>query len=84
MLLLAICARCYAQSRMRSAMLLVRAKTTCLQSTETGEGIRLVSSFFSELENTVDVLDDKYGKRLRFSDVQRLLPSRGMISEKAA
>ena len=58
---------------------LVRGKTECLSSVETGEGVRRVNSFFSELENAVDVLDDKYAQPSRLADVQRLLDSRGIV-----
>ena len=57
-----------------------RAKTDCLGKTSSGDDIKKVNEFFTELESAVEVLDDKFSKRSTFVNVQRLLPSRGMVA----
>jgi hypothetical protein len=47
----------------------------------TGSDIRSVSSYFSELERATDVLTRKYSSQSRFSKVQVLLPSQGMVAK---
>ena len=58
---------------------LLRAKSDCLGQTLSGDGIRRVNQFFSELEDAVEVLEDKFSKRSTFANVQRLIASRGMV-----
>ena len=59
---------------------LVRAKSDCLDQVSRGDGIRRVNSFFSELDSAIRVLEDKFSNRSGFGNVQRLLPSRGMVA----
>ena len=61
------------------ASALLRAKSDCLGQTLSGDGIRRVNQFFSELEDAVEVLEDKFSKRSTFANVQRLIASRGMV-----
>ena len=56
------------------------AKSDCLPKISTGDGIKIVSDFFRELDGAVGVLDKKYNDRSRDRYVQRLLPSRGMVA----
>ena len=56
------------------------AKSDCLSKISTGDGIKIVSDFFRELDGAVGVLDKKYNDRSRDRYIQRLLPSRGMIA----
>ena len=42
---------------------LIRAKSQCLDKVSTGEGIRRVSGFFSELESAAESLQDKFGQQ---------------------
>ena len=56
-------------------------KRDLFTSTESGDDIGRVNKFFNELEDAVAVLDEKYSHRGgRFSTVQRLMPSRGMVA----
>ena len=55
-----------------------RAKADCLGETSSGDGVKIVNEFFSELESAVAVLEDKYSDHSTFANVQRLLPSWGM------
>ena len=57
-----------------------RAKADCLGETTSGDGVKTVNEFFSELESAVAVSEDKYSDRSAFANVQRLLPSRGMVA----
>ena len=57
---------------------LIRAKSKCLEKVSTGEGIRRVSGFFSELESAAESLQDKFCKQSRFEKVHKLLPSTGI------
>lgn len=58
-----------------------RCKRDLLKSTETGDEIGRVGSYFKELEEAVAVLDEKYSNRSgRLSTVQRLIPSRRIIA----
>ena len=57
-----------------------RAKADCLGETSSGDGVKIVNDFFSELESAVAVLEDKYSDRSTFANVQCLLPSRGMVA----
>ena len=59
---------------------LQRAKSDCLSKISTGDGIKKVSDFFRELDGAVGVLDHKYNERSRDREIQRLLPSRGMVA----
>ena len=45
-----------------------------------GNGIKEVNDFFKELDSAVGVLEHKYSKRSRDSNIQRLLPSYGMVA----
>ena len=56
------------------------AKSDCLSKISTGDGIKIVSDFFRELDGAVGVLDKKYNDRSRDRYIQRLLPSRGMVA----
>ena len=61
-----------------------RCKRDLLKSTETGDEIGRVGSYFKELEEAVAVLDEKYSNRSgRLSTVQRLIPSRRIIANDA-
>ena len=57
-----------------------RAKADCLGETSSGDGVKIVNEFFSELESAVAVLEDKYSDHYTFANVQRLLPSWGMVA----
>ena len=57
-----------------------RAKADCLGETSSGDGVKRVNEFFSELESAVAVLEDKYNDHCTFANVQCLLPSRGMVA----
>lgn len=57
-----------------------RAKSDCLGQISSGNGVKKVKDFFLELESAVAVLEDKYSDRSTFVNVQRLLPSRGMVA----
>lgn len=59
---------------------LQRAKSDCLSKISTGDGIKKVSDFFRELDGAVGVLDHKYNERSRDREIQRLLPSQGMVA----
>ena len=59
---------------------LQRAKCDCLGQTSSGDGVKKVNDFFSELEVAVEVLEEKFGGRSSFANVQRLLPARGMVA----
>lgn len=59
---------------------LQRAKSDCLSQISSGDGIKKVNDFFNELDSAVGVLDDKFGRRTRDSNIQRLLPARGMVA----
>lgn len=59
---------------------LLRAKSECLNNVSSGDGIRRANSFFRELHSAAEILEDKYCNRSRFGNVQRLLPSRGMVA----
>lgn len=59
---------------------LQRAKTDCLSEISTGKGIKEVNDFFKELDGAVGLLEQKYSQRSRDSNIQRLLPSRGMVA----
>ena len=59
---------------------LQRAKTDCLSDISAGNGIKEVNDFFKELDGAVGVLEHKYSKRSRDSNIQRLLPSCGMVA----
>ena len=54
---------------------LQRAKSDCLGQTSSGDGIKKVNSFFSELEVAVDVLEETCSSRSTFANVQRFLPA---------
>ena len=56
------------------------AKSDCLSKISTGDGIKIVSDFFRELNGAVGVLDKKYNDRSRDRYIQRLLPSRRMVA----
>ena len=58
---------------------LIRAKCNCLEKVLTGEGIKRVNSFFSELESAAESLQDKFCQQSRFEKVHKLLPSAGMV-----
>ena len=58
---------------------LIRAKSNCLEKVSTGEGIRRVNGFFSELESVAASLQDKFCQQLRFEKVH--LPSAGMFAK---
>ena len=60
---------------------LIRAKSKCLEKVSTGEGIRRVSGFFSELQSEAESLQDKFCQQLRFEKVHKLLPSAGMVAK---
>ena len=60
---------------------LIRAKSICLGKVSTGEGIRRVNGFFSELESAAESLQDKFCQQLRFEKVHKLLPSAGMVAK---
>ena len=47
----------------------------------TGEGIRRVNGFFSELESAAESLQDKFCQQPRFEKVHKLLPSAGMVAK---
>ena len=58
-----------------------RCKLDLLDRVDSGDGIRRISKFFGELEESVSVLDTKYSHRGgRFSTVQRLVPARCMVA----
>lgn len=48
----------------------------------TGEGIRRVSGFFSELESAAESLQDKFCQQSQFEKVHKLLPSAGMVTKR--
>ena len=52
---------------------LIRAKSKRLEKVSTGEGIRRVSGFFSELESAAESLQDKFCQQSRFEKVHKLL-----------
>ena len=39
-----------------------------------------MEDFFKELDGAVGILEDKYNERSRDSNIQQLLPSRGMVA----
>ena len=41
------------------------AKSDCLSKVSTGDGMKIVSDFFHELDGAVAVLDNKYNDRSR-------------------
>ena len=41
------------------------AKSDCLSNVSTGDGIKIMSDFFRELDGAVAVLDNKYNDRSR-------------------
>ena len=59
---------------------LQRAKSNCLSQISRGDGIKKVNDFFGELDRAVGVLEDKFSQRSRDSNIQRLLPARGMVA----
>ena len=59
---------------------LQRAKSDCLGQTSSSDGIKKVNDFFSELEDAVKVLKEKFNKWSTFGNVQRLLASQGMVA----
>ena len=59
---------------------LQRAKSDCLGQTSSGDGIKKVNDFFSELEDAMEVLEEKFNKQSTFGNVQRLLASQGMVA----
>ena len=59
----------------------IGAKSKCLEKVSTGEGIRRVSGFFSELESAAESLQDKFCQQSRFEKVHKLLPSAGMVAK---
>ena len=48
---------------------LQHAKSDCLAQTSRRNGIKKVNDFFSELEDTVKVLEEKYNKQSTFGNV---------------
>ena len=56
------------------------AKSDCLSKISTGDGIKIVSDFFRELDGAVGVLDKKYNDRSRDRYIQRLLELRSFRS----
>ena len=60
---------------------LIQAKSKCLEKVSTGEGIRRVSGFFSELESAAESLQDKFCQQSRFEKVHNLLPSAGVVAK---
>ena len=60
---------------------LQRAKSNCLSQISRGDGIKKVNDFFGELDRAVGVLEDKFSQRSRDSNIQRLLPARGMVAK---
>ena len=60
---------------------LIRAKSKCSEKVSTGEGIRRVSGFFSELESAAESLQGKFCQQSRFEKVHKLLPSAGMVAK---
>ena len=62
--------------------LLFRQKRNCLEKFSTGEVIRRVNGFFSELESAAESLQDKFCQQSRFEKVHiKLLPSAGMVAK---
>ena len=63
--------------------LLFRQKRNCLDKFSTGEVIRRVNGFFSELElSAAESLQDKFCQQSRFEKVHiKLLPSAGMVAK---
>lgn len=59
---------------------LQRAKSNCISQISRGDGIKKVNDFFGELDRAVGVLEDKFSQRSRDSNIQRLLPARGMVA----
>ena len=59
---------------------LQRVKRKCLEEVSTGDGIRRVNGFFSELESAAQTLEAKFSEQSRFENVQQLLPSRDMVA----
>lgn len=58
-----------------------RARSECIGNISNGDGIKKVNDFFSELDDAVKVLEDKFSStRSSFGNVQRLLPSQGMVA----
>ena len=57
------------------------AKTDCLSKISTGDEIKKVNDFFRELDGAVGILEDKYNEHSRDSNIQQLLPSRGMVAK---
>jgi len=51
-----------------------------LEDVSTGDGIRQVNGFFSELESAAQTLEAKFSEQSRFENVQQLLPSRHMVA----
>ena len=52
----------------------------CLRKISSGDGIKKVNEFFSELESAVEVLTEKFSKHLMYVNVQHLLPLRGIVA----
>ena len=59
---------------------LQRAKSDCLRQITSGDGIKKVNDFFKELDLAMGVLDNKFSQCSRDSNIQRLLPARGMVA----
>ena len=57
---------------------LQHAKSDCQISS--GDGIKKVIDFFEQLDSAVGVLEDKFSQRSRDSNIQQLLPARGMVA----
>ena len=60
---------------------LQRAKSDCLGQTSSGDGMKKVNDFFSELEVAVEVLEDKFSSGSTFANVQMLLRAQGMVAK---
>ena len=57
-----------------------RAKSDYLSEVSSGDGIKIVSDFFKELDGAIGILEDKFSQCSRDSNIQQLLPSHGMVA----
>lgn len=58
---------------------IARTKSNYLSKTEDSTSLTDISSFFREIERSVDVLEDKYKSKSRYKDVQQLVETKGMV-----
>ena len=59
---------------------LQHAKSDCLNEVSRGDGIKIVSDLFKELDGATGILKDKFSQCSTDSNIQQLLPSRGMVA----